>query len=239
VNVLKPHLQTTIATLLATGTSHHEIERVTGIDRKTIRTYQQRLTAERANSPGVATDPVEQIPPPWPPAQVKVTVSACEPHRAFIEAQVRAALQATAIHQDLVDQFGFDSAYNSVERFALALRARAGTIRPPGVRPPRRSPGRHVEGAPTRVPGTARSRKPRLFVMTLWYSRRRFRRVVWKSSQETWARLHEDAWRYFGGQLPLRYVVLDNLKEGVTKPRPVRTGIESGLRRQPRIDGRF
>jgi len=120
---LKPHLQTTIATLLATGTSHHEIERVTGIDRKTIRTYQQRLTAERANSPGVATGPVEQI-PPWPPAQVKVTVSACEPHRAFIEAQVRAAPQATAIYQDLVDQFGFDSAYNSVERFVRWLCAR-------------------------------------------------------------------------------------------------------------------
>jgi len=53
-------------------------------------------------------------------------------------------------------------------------------------------------------------------VMTLRYSRRSFRRVVWKSSQETWARLHEEAWRYFGGST--RYVVLDNLKEGVIKP---------------------
>ena len=52
--------------------------------------------------------------------------------------------------------------------------------------------------------------------MTLRYSRRSFRRVVWKSSQEAWARLHEDAWRYFGGAC--RYVVLDNLKEGVVKP---------------------
>jgi hypothetical protein len=40
--------------------------------------------------------------------------------------------------------------------------------------------------------------------------------VVWKSSQETWARLHEEAWAYFGGAC--RYVVLDNLKEGVIKP---------------------
>jgi hypothetical protein len=52
--------------------------------------------------------------------------------------------------------------------------------------------------------------------MTLRYSRRSFRRVVWKSSQETWARLHEEAWRYFGGAC--RYVVLDNLKEGVIQP---------------------
>lgn len=52
--------------------------------------------------------------------------------------------------------------------------------------------------------------------MTLRYSRRSFRRVVWKSSQETWAQLHEQAWRYFGGTT--HYVVLDNLKEGVLAP---------------------
>jgi hypothetical protein len=53
-------------------------------------------------------------------------------------------------------------------------------------------------------------------VATLRYSRRSFRRVVWNSGQETWARLHEQAWRHFGGNC--RYVVLDNLKEGVLKP---------------------
>ncbi|MHC2892629.1 transposase [Bradyrhizobium barranii subsp. barranii] len=52
--------------------------------------------------------------------------------------------------------------------------------------------------------------------MTLRYSRRSFRRVVWKSSQQVWAQLHEEAFRYFGG-VP-SYVVLDNLKEGVLKP---------------------
>ena len=40
--------------------------------------------------------------------------------------------------------------------------------------------------------------------------------MVWRSSQQTWARLHEQAWRHFGGSC--RYVVLDNLKEGVLKP---------------------
>jgi hypothetical protein len=52
--------------------------------------------------------------------------------------------------------------------------------------------------------------------MTLRYSRRSFRRVVWNSSQETWARLHEQAFRYFGGCVS--YVVLDNLKEGIITP---------------------
>jgi len=72
------------------------------------------------------------------------------------------------------------------------------------------------EGALTRVPGTDRYRRPRLFVMTLRYSRRSFRRVEWESSQQTWAKLHEQAWHYFGGSCA--YVVLDNLKEGVIKP---------------------
>jgi len=59
------------------------------------------------------------------------------------------------------------------------------------------------EGAPTRVPGSERYRKPRLFVATLRYSRASFRCVVWKSSQQIWAELHEQALRYFGG-CPLR-----------------------------------
>ena len=52
--------------------------------------------------------------------------------------------------------------------------------------------------------------------MTLCYSRRSFRQVVWKSSTETWARLHEQAFRYFSGST--QNVCLDNLKEGVLKP---------------------
>lgn len=54
------------------------------------------------------------------------------------------------------------------------------------------------EGAPTRVKGTERFRKPRLFVVTLRYSRRTFRRFVW-SSQEVWAQLHARGERAAGG----------------------------------------
>jgi hypothetical protein len=52
--------------------------------------------------------------------------------------------------------------------------------------------------------------------MTLKYSGRAFRKVVWNSSKETWCRLHEEAFRYFTG-CP-QYVTLDNLREGVIKP---------------------
>jgi len=221
LNVLKPHLQTTLSTLLASNTSHRQIERVTGIDRKTIRTYAKRIEELMANSPGVATGTPDgapdQIPPPRPPAQAKLTTSTCEPHRAFIEAQLRAKRNYTAIYQDLVDSHGFAGAYNAVKRFAGGLCKHE----PEQFDRLEFAPGEEAqvdygEGALTRVPSSDRFRKPRLFVMTLRYSRRSFRRVVWKSSQETWARLHEEAWRYFGGAC--RYVVLDNLKEGVIKP---------------------
>jgi len=221
---LKPNKQATIVTLLARGTTQREVARITGIDRKTVRGYQQRWLAEHANSPGVATGSeaavaptTAQIPPPWPPAVVPAASSRCEPHRGFIEAQIRQGRNGVAIYQDLVDHHGFAGAYNSVKRFVARLRHKE------PERFDRLSflPGEEMqvdygEGAPTRVPGTDRFRKPRLFVATLRYSRRSFRRVVWKSSQQVWAELHEQAWRYFGGSC--RYVVLDNLKEGVLKP---------------------
>ncbi|SCC93374.1 Integrase catalytic region [Thiomonas sp. X19] len=217
MNVLKPHLQTTILTLLGKGATQREIARITGVSRHTIRAYAQRFAAERPNCPGVATDSVGQTAPPWPPTPVATTVSACEPHRTFIEAQLRLQRNATAIYQDLVDQVAFAGAYNSVKRFAGRLRQKE----PEQFDRLSFVPGEEMqvdygEGAPTLVPGTERYRKPRLFVATLRYSRRSFRRVVWKSSQQTWAELHEQAWRHFGGSC--RYVVLDNLKEGVLKP---------------------
>jgi transposase len=217
VNVLKPHLHTTVLTLLAAGKSQREIARLTGVDRKTIRSLAQRADEGISNSPRVATGSAVQIPPSRPPASPTASPSACEPHRVFITEQLRLRRNYTAIYQDLVDRFGFAAGYNSVKRFAGTIVAKE----PEQFDRLEFAPGEEVqvdygEGAMTRVPGTDRYRRPRLFVMTLRYSRRSFRRVVWESSQQTWARLHEQAWRYFGGCCS--YVVLDNLKEGVIKP---------------------
>ena len=46
--------------------------------------------------------------------------SLCEPHREFIEAQLRLKRNAMAIFQDLVDSQGFAGQYNSVKRFCAA-----------------------------------------------------------------------------------------------------------------------
>jgi hypothetical protein len=108
VNVFKPFLRITIATLLSTATPHREIERRTGVDRKMIRRY-----ANKANAPG------------WPPALGPATSKLPHPghrlrrgspgprhrpwrrrpapHRALIEAQVALGRNAMSIFQDLVD----------------------------------------------------------------------------------------------------------------------------------------
>lgn len=216
---MKPELQTTIRTLLAQGATQREIERFTGVDRKTIRRYQRA-----ANSSGVATGSAataiavaaddRQIPPPRPPAAT--TPSACAPHRAWIEAQVELGRNAVSIYQDLVEQHGFAHAYNSVKRFVAGLKRRA----PERFDVLEFLPGEEAQvdyglGAPT-LHANGKYRRPYLFVMTLKYSGKSFRKVVWKTDQEVWARLHEEAFRALGGCC--KYVVLDNLKEGVIRP---------------------
>ncbi|MGH9477557.1 MAG: IS21 family transposase, partial [Terriglobales bacterium] len=220
LNVLKPHVRITIATLLRSGTGQREIARVTGVDRKTIRRY-----ASEANSPGVASGfdagiaqaEAAENPPPRPPARVpKLAASACEGHREWIEGQVALGRNAQAIYQDLVEQRGFANRYNSVKRFVRALKARE----PERFDVLESLPGEEAQvdygqGALTRLP-SGKYRRPWLFVMTLKYSGKSFRKVAWKADQESWARLHEEAFRTFGGSV--QYVVLDNLKQGVIRP---------------------
>jgi transposase len=223
VNVLKPNLRISIQTLLDADKSQREIARVLGVDRKTI-----RRIAREAKSPGVATGicaekaaeeagDVEQNPPPRPPAPKPVaTPSACEIHREWIESQVALGRNAMSIYQDLAEKFAFTHRYNSVKRFVAALKARE----PERFDVLDALPGEEAQvdfglGAPTRL-ANGRYRRPNLFVMTLKYSGKSFRKVVWKADQESWARLHEEAFRTFGGSVA--YVVLDNLKQGVIQP---------------------
>jgi transposase len=63
---------------------------------------------------------------------------------------------------------------------------------------------------------TGKYRRTRLFVITLGYSRKSVRLLVWKSGTREWAELHERSFRRLGGVVHV--VVLDNLREGVLKP---------------------
>jgi transposase len=67
-----------------------------------------------------------------------------------------------------------------------------------------------------RDPQSGKYRRMRLFVLTLGYSRKCVRLLVFRSSAQVWAELHEKAFRRLGGAT--RVVVLDNLREGVLTP---------------------
>ncbi|WP_144404167.1 hypothetical protein [Caballeronia cordobensis] len=116
---MKQHLQSAIFTLLERGVSQHRIHELTGIDRKTIRRYQTLYEARRADGaksstaattgsddPVVAQTPPPQNPPlPRPPTAGGVPISsfnfarsASEPHREWIEQQVRLKRNAQAIY---------------------------------------------------------------------------------------------------------------------------------------------
>jgi transposase/5S rRNA maturation endonuclease (ribonuclease M5) len=231
MNVLKPNLKTTVITLLEKGISQREINRKTGINRKTIRRYAHLYhqasseDAEHSNYPTlekVATDSsvlAVQNTPPRPPVVKEAhrkTFSACEAHRRWIEEQLRLGRNAMSIYQDLVELFGFTHRYNSVKRFVRRLKQKdPHQFDRLEFRPGEEAQVDYGTGAPT-LHDNGKYRRPRLFVMVLKYSGRAFRKVVWKSSKETWCRLHEEAFRYFGGCPD--YVALDNLKEGVIKP---------------------
>ena len=223
---MKPYLRITVETLLRQGRGQREIERLTGVDRKTIRRLERTVReGAEAKSPGVATGSgssdcgaeAGENPPPRPPAQPpKQARSACEGHREWIEQQLELGRNAQSIYQDLVEEFGFTHRYNSVKRFVRSLK-----VREPqrfDVLESERAEEAQVDfglGAPT-LYRTGKYRKPFLFVMTLKYSGKSFRKVVWQADQQTWARLHEEAFMAFGGSV--EYVVLDNLKQGVITP---------------------
>lgn len=160
----------------------------------------------------VASPPPEQTPGRSPSS------SACEPYRDTIEVGLSRGRNAMAIWQDLVDTCGFAAGYQSVRRFVRKLH--------PGQAPEARAvietaPGEECQvdygdGPMVRDPVAGKYRRTRLFVMTLGYSRKSVRLLVFRSSSRIWAELQEKAFRRLTGAT--RVVVLDNLREGVLSP---------------------
>ena len=146
------------------------------------------------------------------------SASACEVHREAIEVALSQGRNSMAIWQDLVDLHGFPGGYGSVKRFVRGLR---GKQSPEACAVIETAPGEELQvdygtGPMVRDGHTGKYRRTRLFVLTLGYSRKCVRLMVFGSSSQTWAELHEKAFRRLGGVT--RVAVLDNLREGVLKP---------------------
>jgi transposase len=221
------------------------IEEYTGVRRETVSAYLKAagIPVRGRGRPGRqgATTPTRELPADSPAAKPanKVTTdsgeklseslqpksadpnpcaSACEPYRESIELWLSRGRNATAIWQDLVDQYGYSGGYQTVKRFVRKLR---GTHSPQAVGIILTAPGEEAQvdygtGPMVRDDKTGKYRRTRLFVLTLGYSRKSVRLLVFRSSSQTWAELHEKAFRRLGGTA--RVMVLDNLREGVLKP---------------------
>ena len=243
-NVLNESKKQQVIALGRLGWPLRRIEQETGVRRETVGAYLKaagiavrpaggwgrRAPAKAANE--VITDPGDSKPanevitdfdgrfplnPDLPPPNRTTSASTCEPHRDAIELGLSRGRNAMAIWQDLVSG-GYDGGYQTVQRFVGKLR---GHQQPEGSGIIITAAGEECQvdygtGPMVRDPQSGKYRRTRLFVMTLGYSRKSVRLLVFRSSTRTWAELHEKAFRRLGGSP--RIVVLDNLREGVLKP---------------------
>jgi transposase len=243
MNELSMHDQETILSLLRLGWSSRRVARETGHRPETVTRY-GRAAGILSPSPIAASKPVTgskvptdsklaagvqvpgdsdaatpeaEMPTGAVPAMPAKSRSSCEGHRPFISAEIAKGRNATAIYQDLVEHHGYEGGYDAVKRFVRSLEPRSRKI---SCRfetlPGQEAQVDYGEGAPTLDVRNGKYRKPRLFVLSLGFSRHAFRKVVWQSSQQTWCELHEEAFAHFGG-VP-EWIRLDNLKEGVIDP---------------------
>ena len=241
-NVLGDNKQQQVLALGRLGWSLRRIEQATAVRRETASAYLKAAgipVRERGGRPAVwppkpATTSVVSTDPSGPKAATSAEVStdgvaatrpgrapsasACEPYREIIAEALARGRNAIAIWQDLVDDHGFPARCASVRRFVVKLRgttpadARVIITTAPGEE----GQVDYGDGPMVRDRSTAKYRRTRLFVLTLGCSRKSVRLLVWRSSAQIWAELHERAFRRLGGTV--RVIVLDNLKEGVLTP---------------------
>jgi transposase len=243
-NVLNESKKQQVIALGRLGWPLRRIEQETGVRRETVGAYLKaagiavrpaggwgrRAPAKAANE--VITGPGDSKPanevitdfdggfplnPDLPPQNRPTSASTCEPHRDAIELGLSRGRNAMAIWQDLVSG-GYDGGYQTVQRFVGKLRG-GPQPEPSGIIITAAGEECQVDygtGPMVRDPQSGKYRRTRLFVMTLGYSRKSVRLLVFRSSTRTWAELHEKAFRRLGGSP--RIVVLDNLREGVLTP---------------------
>ena len=239
-NVLSEEKKQPVIALGRLGWSLRRIQRAIGVRRETAAGYLRAAgvelrpsggggrsapaAARPANEVAVTTDSAlpaltnQAAVPGLPRPNRSPTASACEAYREAIELGVGRGRNAMAIWQDLVSDYGFASSYQSVKRFVGKLR---GAPSPEARVVIETAPGEEAQvdfgaGPMARDSASGKYRRMRLFVMTLGYSRKAVRLLVFHSSARTWAELHEKAFRRLGGAV--RAVVLDNLREGVLAP---------------------
>lgn len=180
-NVLDRSKQHQAVALERLGWPLRRIEAATGVRRETVSGYLKAAGvavrgrgrpsgegAKPAISQAVSTGPPERSGPP----SRAPGASACEPHRELIVEALGRGRNAMAIWKDLVDDHGFTAGYASVRRFVRQVRASPAVEARVVITT---APGEDAQadsgdGPMVRDPGSGKSRRTRLFVLTLGYS---------------------------------------------------------------------
>ncbi|MGH7001195.1 MAG: IS21-like element ISCARN65 family transposase, partial [Stellaceae bacterium] len=130
----------------------------------------------------------------------KPSRSSCARYRPFIGAELAKGRNAQAIYQDLVEHHGYAGSYQAVKRFARTLDDRERHVFCRfGTGPGQEGQVDYGEGAPTRDARSGKYPKPRLFVLTLGFSRQAFSQDDFGTRRSApGASLHEEAFAHFG-----------------------------------------
>ena len=236
-NYLKMPKKQQILALLELQWSYRRIEAETGVRRETISRYDRQRQGNAAKTfPGSEPSRPADSPDCSPPQEsnaAKTFVgseanpaktfpgSASRPrfaaatHRTAITEKLDAGLSLQRIWQDLVEEYGYGASYESVKRFVRTIAPKRRAVGVFHCAPGAEAQVDFFRGAPTLDVATGEWRRPWVFRMTLGHSRHGYEEAVWDQKLETFLRLHEHAFRDFGGvPLVIRH---DNLKAAVVR----------------------
>lgn len=237
-NYLKTMKRRQVIALLELGWTYRRIEAETGVRRETVSKYDQERRSKAAEvfpgsesadpapkadeTPPEASNPAEVFPGSgsnaakvFPGSKPLPARHAAAAHRDTIVAKLDKGLTAQRIWQDLVEEYGYAHSYESVKRYVRRLAKRRRAVGIYHSEPGEEAQVDFFRGAPTFDPVIGQWRRPWVFRMTLCHSRHGYEEAVWDQKLETFLRLHENAFRAFGG-VP-RIVRHDNLKAGVVR----------------------
>lgn len=205
------------------GTGAREVARLLGMSPNTEREYREALTKlELLDGPVDELPDVAVLKAALPRRVPRQQVSDADPWASEVTRLLKKpGVGPRAIYDHLrTNRSDFTVSYHSVKRFCARVHAAEG-LKPEDVAIP-------VDTGPGEVaqvdfgyvgklfdPDTTTLRKAWVFVMVLGFSRHQYAHVVFDQKEETWQRLHAQAFAYFGG-VP-ETVVPDNLKAAVVR----------------------
>lgn len=229
-----------VIALLALGWSFRRIERETGVRRETVSRYSRPADpnaakvfpgsegTESCSEPGsggglglAAGSNAAKVFPGSGAKAAKAFPGSCLPPRSsaarfrdVILEKLELGLTVQRVYQDLQEEYDYAHSYESVKRYVRKLTRRRRAVGVMHTIPGEEAQVDFFQGAPT-LDGAGQWRRPWVFRMTLCHSRHGYEEAVWDQKVATFLRLHEAAFRDFGG-VP-RIIRHDNLKAAVVR----------------------